>query len=196
MIDFRELTDFYNIVGAPPNEFKYYLVATYQKRFGYKTLVETGTFHGGMATWNINNFDRIVSVELGKDLYEENKSRFAAFPKVELINGDSAHVMSSIVAGINEPAIYYLDAHHFCWSDVKGDKESPILEEIDAIMNGAKSDYIILIDDSRQLQWYMEERGGVNKVLNDLLPKYEIMIVDDMLSIIPRHLNKNIIKIA
>jgi hypothetical protein len=51
--------------------------------------------------------------------------------------------------GINEPAIFWLDGHYSAGITAKGDKECPIFEELNAILNKNEFNHILLIDDAR-----------------------------------------------
>ena len=48
----------------PPPHVKQAIVKQYQRRFGLRVPIETGTFAGGMIEAVLARFDRIVSIEL------------------------------------------------------------------------------------------------------------------------------------
>ena len=50
---------------------------------------------------------------------------------------------------ITENAIFWLDGHYSAGFTAKGDKETPIYEELEAIIQDSTHDHILLIDDAR-----------------------------------------------
>lgn len=124
-------------------------VREYQLKYGYNILVETGTNFGEMVQAQKKNFKQIISIELGIDLFEKAQNRFRNEKNVTIIQGDSGKVLSQVLGDINEPAIFWLDAHYSSGVTAKGDLDCPILEELDAILDGNKFNHILLIDDAR-----------------------------------------------
>ena len=133
----------------PPEIIKQITVQEYQQKYGYTTLVETGTYLGDMVEAQKNKFKKIISVELSIDLFEKAQKRFNNEKSINILQGDSGEVLPVILKDINEPAIFWLDAHYSAGITAKGDKECPIYEELDAILKLKKFNHIILIDDAR-----------------------------------------------
>jgi hypothetical protein len=138
-----------NCPVPPPHIVKQLAIKEYQQRYGIDTLVETGTLLGDMVEAQKRIFKNVISIELGYDLFEKAKKRFKKDRNVIIVQGDSGSVLPEIVKKLNEPAIFWLDGHYSEGISVKGDKECPIIEELDAIFNGKKLNHIILIDDAR-----------------------------------------------
>jgi hypothetical protein len=97
----------------------------------------------------LNHFDKIVSIELDEKLYLAAKNKFKKFPKVEIINGDSGKVMPKVIASLKERAIFWLDGHFSSGVTAKGEKDCPIYEELNAILDSKIKNHIFLIDDAR-----------------------------------------------
>jgi hypothetical protein len=138
--------------GCPtpsPHKLKQITITEYQKKYGYTTLVETGTFMGDMVEAQKRNFKKIISVELSIDLFEKAKRRFKKDKNITIMQGDSGKVLQRIIKDINEPIIFWLDGHYSHGITAKGDKECPIYEELDAIFSKNNLDHILLIDDAR-----------------------------------------------
>jgi len=114
----------------------------------YRTLVETGTFRGDMVAACKDKFDRVVSVELSEELHEAAKSRFADSRNVELLQGDSTKVLPKILESLNEPALFWLDAHYSFAGDAMGETITPILSEVESILADSLP-HRILIDDAQ-----------------------------------------------
>jgi hypothetical protein len=111
--------------------------------------VETGTYRGDMVEAQKTRFKKIISIELGVDLFEKAKERFHHDKNVIIVQGDSGKVLPIILKDINEPALFWLDGHYSGGITAKGDKECPIFEELNAILNTKSFNHILLIDDAR-----------------------------------------------
>ena len=62
----------------PPHIVKQQVIIEFQKKYQCETLVETGTYLGEMVDAQLNNFNRIYSIELGEDLWKAAVKKFAA----------------------------------------------------------------------------------------------------------------------
>jgi hypothetical protein len=56
--------------------------------------------------------------------------------------------MASLVPRLQKPALFWLDGHYSGGATAKGDKECPVLEELDAIFRSPHN-HVIYIDDAR-----------------------------------------------
>lgn len=133
----------------PPHIIKQNAIKAYQEKYGYTTLIETGTYLGNMVEAQKNRFKKIISIELGVDLYEKAKERFKNDKNVTLMQGDSGKVLPLISKDLNEPAIFWLDGHYSAGITAKGEKICPIFEELDAIFDSKPFNHVLLIDDAR-----------------------------------------------
>jgi hypothetical protein len=138
-----------NYPSPPPHIIKQLTIVEYQKKFGIQTLIETGTYLGDMVEAQKARFKKIVSIELGVDLYEKATQRFKNDKNVLIVQGDSGKVLSTVMKDINAPAIFWLDGHYSAGLTAKGDKDCPIFEELDSIFLDKKLNHILLIDDAR-----------------------------------------------
>jgi hypothetical protein len=132
----------------PPHQVKLSTIEEYQKKSGYSILVETGTFKGDTIEAERNVFEQIISVELGRDLYEKAVKRFKKYDHISLYHGDSGKVLKDIVAGLKRPAIFWLDGHYSGGVTARGEKDCPIFEEVEAIFQKGTFRHILLIDDA------------------------------------------------
>ena len=134
--------------SPPPHAIKVRTVSDFQKRTGYKILVETGTFMGDMILSQLDNFETIYSIELNKKFWEDAKVLFRNEPKVKLLQGDSGVEMQNVIKQLEEPAIFWLDGHYSGGDTAMGEKACPIYEELNAIFESRDSN-CLLIDDAR-----------------------------------------------
>ena len=139
-------------VGKPapsPHIIKQQTLLTYARSFGLKNLVETGTLYGDMVEAMKNDFDRIYSIELSTELYEEARERFREEDHIEMIHGDSGIELKNVIKRINQPTLFWLDGHYSGGITARGNKDTPIYEELDHILNAEDRDHVIIIDDAR-----------------------------------------------
>jgi len=120
---------------------------------GLKVLVETGTYRGEMLEAQREHFEKLISIELSEDLFRAARSRFAAFPHVQLIQGDSGVKLGEATKDLNEPALFWLDAHYSAGITAGGGKDAPIIKELSCLSSRNQSRDMILIDDARLFGW-------------------------------------------
>lgn len=132
-----------------PHDQKIEVVKRYAKETGYRTFIETGTWYGEMVDGVKDFFDHIYSIELGKDLYDNCCAKFGLFPHIHLYHGDSGKVLPEILKYINESCVFWLDAHYSGGDTVRGDVETPIRQEMEAIMAHPIKNHCVLVDDVR-----------------------------------------------
>lgn len=136
----------------PPPIVKYGVIKEYQRRFGLRTLIETGTFSGGTIDAVKRRFERIVSIELSPEWHARAVKRFGSLRHVTLVHGDSATRLPEVLQTLREPALFWLDAHYSGPMTARGAIDSPIVRELDAIRAHGISGHVILIDDMRDFQ--------------------------------------------
>lgn len=135
--------------GPPPHLFKQGIIREHAKRFGPRVFVESGTCYGDMVEALRREFDHVYSIELSPYLYGKVSKRFKGVPNVTLIQGDSGARMRDVMRRLDQPALFYLDGHYSSGMSIKGEKETPIFEELKAIFGAEPHDHVVLIDDAR-----------------------------------------------
>lgn len=114
-------------------------------------FIETGTYLGDGINNVKNDFREVHSIELNEIFYNNALVKFKDEPNVLLHLGDSAEVMDKIIYDINEPILFYLDAH-FSGGETAYGKEAdngcPLLRELSALSKRKYND-IVIIDDMR-----------------------------------------------
>lgn len=133
----------------PPPLAKREMHLHYARRFGLKVFVETGTFKGDTVEAMRPHFEKLVSIELAEAFHQEAVRRFAGEPKVEILRGDSGELMPQVVAGIDRPALFWLDGHYSGGDTAKGELHAPVWKELKAIFAGMNDPFVVLIDDAR-----------------------------------------------
>lgn len=79
--------------------------------------IETGTCRGNGTRLLARSFERVITIELSRDLHEQARARFASLglSNVECHHGDSAALLPGLLSKLApaEPVFFFLDAH---WS--------------------------------------------------------------------------------
>jgi len=133
----------------PPCEFKRETLKRYARKFGLDVLVETGTFHGDMIEATRSHFREIYSIELGQELYRAACRRFARHGHVRLLQGSSEVVLRELLPKLKGTPLIWLDAHYTGDGTARGESDTPIVEELEAILEQKQIDAVVLIDDAR-----------------------------------------------
>ena len=134
----------------PPHIVKQKIIKEYAQRYDLYTFVETGTFMGEMIDAVLHTFSKIISVEVDQALAVRAQKKFSAYPHVTIIHGDSSKALPVIVADIKEPCLFWLDAHYSGGVTGKSNVETPIVQELNILLNHSAYNHIILIDDARE----------------------------------------------
>jgi hypothetical protein len=135
--------------APPPHVVKQLAVRQYQRRFRLSTFVETGTYLGDMVDAVRTRFREVYSIELSPELAERARRKFAAYPNVHIVEGDSAEVLPAILARITGPALFWLDGHFSGGVTAQGPLDYPILQELEHIGRHPVRDHVIFVDDAR-----------------------------------------------
>lgn len=133
----------------PPDVIKRRTIASYAKKFSLKILVETGTYYGDTIEAMKHLFERLYSIELSKELYEQATRRFQRDKHIELIYGDSGIELGNVLKRLQQPALFWLDGHYSGGITGKGGKNTPIYAELEYILNCQEKKHVMLIDDAR-----------------------------------------------
>ena len=134
--------------SPPPPVFKHQTIRDYAKRYKLRIFVETGTYYGDTIAAVRSSFDKLYSIELGRDRYERARKRFVRKDKVTILHGDSGIEIEKVLNWLDHPALFWLDGHFSEGDSNRGDKDTPIIEELTHILNSQIEGHVILIDDA------------------------------------------------
>lgn len=150
IIQHKALRDWHKRGKMPPtpHRIKQAIIKKIAYQYSIKTFIETGTYLGNMIDDVKTIFKKIYTIELDKNLYKRARNKFSKNPHVSIIFGNSATALPHILSQINKPALFWLDAHYSRGITARAEKETPIIEEISAILNHPIKKHIILIDDA------------------------------------------------
>lgn len=167
-------------IPSPP-VYKERVVSEYGKMFGVNILFESGTFKGDMVYAVKNQFKRIITVELSDYYFKNAVKLFRNDKHIKIIFGDSGTEIKRIIKLIKEPVVFWLDAHFVGEGTAKGKLNTPIVNELRAILNHKIKSHVILIDDAgyfngkndyptiEELKAMFKDSGYSLKVENDII---------------------------
>lgn len=134
----------------PPHLVKQMTLKEYAKKFNLHIFVETGTYRGDMVNAVKDVFDEIFSIELGPELCQKARKRFADAKHVTILLGDSGEALKDVLTQITKPCLFWLDGHYSAGITARGNKETPVEQELAHIFNHPMAhDHVILIDDAQ-----------------------------------------------
>ncbi len=181
---------YWRLRGRParsPHLVKERTVREYARRYGLRTLVETGTYYGEMIAAVRKDFQRILSIEYDHALAERVARRFAGDARIQIVEGDSRVVLPELLEMIREPALFWLDAGYWGWEQLVRDPQR-LSAEVEAILSHAVKGHVILMDDARML----DGRNGALTLeefqsrIAARFPDRRIEVAQDIVRITPR----------
>jgi hypothetical protein len=176
----------------PPHEVKKLLVISNCKKYNINVFVESGTYMGEMVLTTSKFIDQNHTIELSQEIYQKTSARLSHISNIRFHFGDSGKLLYDIIPGINEPICFWLDGHYSAGITAKGDKDTPIIEELAAISQSQLRDkYVILVDDARL--FFEDKDSGdypnideFKKYISDCFPNHKSIISDDSICILPK----------
>jgi len=161
------------------------VVLEYAQRFGLATLVETGTYMGDMVEAARTTFKQIYTIELFEPLYVKAKARFAAYPQIEIINGDSGEVIPRVVQRLTGPALFWLDGHYSGEGTARGSSDTPVVRELQTILADKRFPHVILIDDARLFKGRNDYPtvAEVTRLVQEACPGWTVRVANDAIQI-------------
>jgi len=143
-----------------------------------RIFVETGTQFGyGIDVALKCEFEKIYSVDIDSKYHAHCTDKFKEqidSNQIELYIGDSATMLKDILAKIDEPVTFWLDAHG---GSGFGGSICPVIKELEQIAEHAIKNHTILIDDRRMFGkvWGVGlKEEDVIDLLKEINPDYKI----------------------
>ena len=113
-----------------PTLFKW---AFLQKFGNCDVWIETGTYTGDTTNFLAGNSNFVYSIEPEMNLAELAKKRFKKNTKIEIIHGTSEDEFEKVLSKLNGEVSIWLDGHYSAGNTFKGEQETPIRQELNAI---------------------------------------------------------------
>jgi len=136
--------------GIAPPPVKRMVLSAYLKRYDLNQFIETGTHLGDTLAYIAQQKGvRATSIELDEAYFRAAQRRFARYENVTVLQGDSGKLLPELVRQLETPALFWLDGHYSGGDTGKGDFDTPVSVELEAILNSLVKGHVILIDDAR-----------------------------------------------
>jgi len=160
--------------------------------FHINAFIETGTYVGITAEKAAQVFDQVETVELSQDFYEKAKENLKDYKNIRIYQGDSAKMLNSMIKAATGNILFWLDGHYSANGSALGDVNTPILSELKCIKESGIKNAVIMIDDIRLFDKYINKLedldiGGyptipdVYTLLLEINPDYDVVIMGDIL---------------
>lgn len=180
---------YWKLRGEPersPHLLKQRTVAEYASRYSLRTLVETGTYYGEMVAAMKNRFDTIYSVEFDVGLAGRAQKKFARWPHIHIVQGDSQLVVPELLQSLEQAALFWLDAGYYGWAGLQGNRQR-LTTELESILSHSIRGHIILMDDARGLNG---QNGAptimeLKQRIESRFPERNVTVKHDILRIVP-----------
>jgi len=160
----------------------------------HNTFIETGTWLGGAVAVALQvGFEHILSIDvsvLHKETLTERFKDFIASGRIKLIYGDSATILKEVVAGLQEPSLFWLDAHYH-GPGMAGPVPCPLYHELEAIGQSPIKGHTIMVDDLRLIR---RHRAWANAVsLDGVLDRVKAIDAEYVLDYADGHVASDIL---
>jgi hypothetical protein len=140
-----------------------------------KIFFETGTCHGDSVVGAFElGFEKIISVELEKEMYDYTLERIAshpnsaeAFKRMHLFLGNSKDKMPEMLSLVDNKALFWIDAHY--------NNGAPAFDELEHIKNHPIKNHIIMIDD---IPLYFTPTDRLLNAIKAINPAYQFKFED------------------
>lgn len=136
-------------------------------------MIESGTYNGSFSDRVKTDYKHVHTIEIVDKFYQAAVKKFKNDDNVTCHRGNSPIVLRKILAQINEPVTFWLDAHYQGGSQ-PNDTKKPLLEELKAIAEHHIKDHVIMIDDVRLFHVYGTTTQEIESILKKMNPDYTI----------------------
>jgi hypothetical protein len=171
----------------PPPQVKRNELRRYARDHRLRTVVETGTYLGEMTAAIAKHVDRVITIELSPELAARARARFTNVANVTVLEGDSGKLLPSVLEELSEAALFWLDGHYSEGVTARGDEETPIRAELNAILRHEVRSHTLLIDDAREfVGGAYPSLAEVEEMVCALAPDYDMEVRDDIIRITPK----------
>lgn len=143
----------------------------------FPIFIETGTWLGHTIFGVERFFNKLYTIEISKEIYEQTKASYHG-DKITFLFGDSGVVIKDILTECNDKVLFFLDAHasggNLCNFNITT-LYTPLEQEIYNINKYSKYESLIIIDDCRALgtknnsNWEFINESVIREILKDRL---------------------------
>jgi hypothetical protein len=167
-------------------KYKWRVLKNYGKKHNIDTFVETGTAGGGTIIEMAKYFKQLYTIELFPMLHHIARIKDTT-GRVTFLEGDSGVKMKEVLEKINEPALFWLDAHYSGDGTARGISDTPIVLELQTIFKHKNRKHVIVIDDMRDFNGTngYPQLSELIQYIKQNAPWYQVKQDNDLLIIEP-----------
>lgn len=171
--------------NPPPPVVKWMTLREYANKFGLREMIETGTHEGNTLAAVREQFERLTSIELSEHYHTLASRRFDGDTGVRLLHGDSAQVLPEVVAELDRPALFWLDGHYSQGLTARGKTDTPISQELEAVLSDRRFEHVALIDDARLFRGVDDypTLAALYETIQKVRPGYTMRVEDDIIRV-------------
>jgi hypothetical protein len=171
--------------GVPPLAWKRRYLRRMVREHGLDVFVETGT-HLGETTASLRPLVTDVwTIELDDALFARAAKRFAGDAHVRVLHGDSGQLLAAVVSEVDRPALFWLDGHWSGGDTARGDKDTPVIAELRAVLDDHRP-HVIVVDDVKDFgQGDYPTVESVRRLVADAGLDRTVVVENGMLAIAP-----------
>ena len=152
-----------------------------------RNFVESGSADGDTCVQVQDLFDHLYTIEIVPTVQIRTKRRLSIYPHVLSLQGDSTHILPGLLDRIGAPCLFWLDGHYCGSLEKRGEKDTPVADELQIIF-ATNLRHIILVDDARlfgtdpaypTIEW-------VREIATSQAIEFTFSYQDDMMRIVPK----------
>lgn len=158
-----------------------YLVDRLVAAYSLQVFVESGTYLGFTVEHVLDKFEEVYTIELDSKLHEQASAKFEAHQHVHCIRGDSGEKLADTLRLMRgRRALVWLDAHWSAGVTARGNKDTAIVAELNALCYAPQLDHVLMIDD---LADFTGQNGyptvsELRQRIREINPMYSIHVLD------------------
>jgi len=123
-----------------------WLLTQLRDQFRLRYFVETGTCSGRTTQLAALAFERVWTVEYCRWSFSEQvQARLGRHPNVEIGIGDSRLFLHDLFSQLDQPTLFFLDAHWSGQDDQRPPVECPLIDEL--AMLQLEGRHVVIVDD-------------------------------------------------
>lgn len=175
--------------GIAPPPVKRMVLSAYLKRYGLTQFIETGTHLGDTLAYIAQQKSvYATSIELDEAYYRAATHRFNRYPNVTILQGDSGKLLPELLQQLQTPALFWLDGHYSGGDTGKGELDTPVSAELEAILDSPVKGHVVLIDDARCFDG-TQSYPHLDRLLETVRSKetYHIEVSTDIIRLVPKY---------
>ena len=118
---------------------------------------------------------------------DKARRRFRSTPHIHILQGDSGAVLPELLEKVRNPCLFWLDGHYSGGITARADLDTPILKELQSILNHACKEHVIIIDDARLFNGTHDYPTieTLRQLIAAQRPNYDFSVANDSIRIHP-----------